>query len=144
VETPDDHHGDGRREVQERNGEVRQEAGQAAERAATTHDMAQRADMAGNQSDGKLPAGARDYTAFEADYRSHHHRNDAERRGSYEQYRPVYRYGYDLGADSRYRNVDWSTVADHARPAWEARNPGTWEEFKDTIWYAWDMARGRR
>ncbi len=87
---------------------------------------------------------ARDYAAFEADFRIHHQRNDAERRGSYEQYRPVYRYGYDLGVDPRYRNADWPTVTDRASPVWEAHNPGTWEEFKDTIRYAWDLARGPR
>jgi CheY-like chemotaxis protein len=29
-------------------------------------------------------------------------------------------------------------------PSWEDCNPGTWEEFKNTIWYAWDTARGRQ
>jgi hypothetical protein len=124
-------HDDGRTEEEEPNGEARH-----AERAATTHEA--HADM-----DGKLQAGARDYAAFEDDFRSHHHTNSAERRGSYEQYRPVYRYGYDLGSDSRYGNADWPTVALQARPGWEERNPGTWEEFKDTIRYAWDTVRGR-
>jgi hypothetical protein len=88
--------------------------------------------------------GSGGYAALEADFRSHHETNAAERRGPYEHYRLVYRYGYDLGADSRYYDADWSTVEQAARPRWEERNPGTWEQFKETIQYAWDTARGRR
>jgi hypothetical protein len=85
--------------------------------------------------------GSGGYAALEADFRSHHETNAAERRGPYEHYRLVYRYGYDLGADTRYRDADWSTVEQAAGPRWEERNPDTWEQFKETIRYAWDTAR---
>jgi hypothetical protein len=88
--------------------------------------------------------GSGGYAALEADFRSHHETNAAKRRGPYEHYRLVYRYGYDLGADTRYRDADWSTVEHAAGPRWEERNPGTWEQFKETIRYAWDTARVRR
>jgi hypothetical protein len=86
---------------------------------------------------------AYDYAGIEADFRSYHHTNAAQRRGPYEHYRLVYRYGYDLGIDTRYRNSDWSAVEQAARPRWEERNPGTWEQFKEMIRYAWDTARCR-
>jgi hypothetical protein len=82
-----------------------------------------------------------DYAGIEADFRSHHHTNAAQRRGPYEHYRLVYRYGYDLGTDPRYRDADWSAVELAARPRWEERNPGTWEQFEEMIRYAWDTAR---
>jgi hypothetical protein len=88
------------------------------------------------------PAGAYGYDAFEADFRSHHHTSTTRRSSPYEHYRLVYRYGYDLGVDTRYCNAEWSAVEQEARPRWEERNPGTWEQFKDTIRYAWDRARG--
>jgi hypothetical protein len=83
------------------------------------------------------------YAGIEIDFRSHHHTNAAQRRGPYEHYRLVYRYGYDLGTDTRYRDADWSAVELAARPRWEERNPGTWESFKEMIRYAWDTARCR-
>ena len=83
------------------------------------------------------------YEALELDFRGHHQTNAARRRGPYEHYRLVYRYGYDLGADPRYRCAEWSNVEWEARPRWEERNPGTWEQFKDTIRYAWDKARSQ-
>ena len=61
---------------------------------------------------------------------------------TYEQYSPVYRYGYDLGTDKRYNTGDWSTVEQQARTRWEERNPNTWDQFRDAIHYAWDKARG--
>lgn len=88
------------------------------------------------------PSGAlQSYDALESDFRSHHQTNPARRRGPYEHYRLVYRYGYDLGTDPRYRDADWSAVEQQARPRWEERNPGTWEQFKETIRYAWGKTR---
>ena len=83
------------------------------------------------------------YEALELDFRGHHQTNAARRRGPYEHYRLVYRYGYDLGSDPRYCCAEWSNVEWEARPRWEERNPGTWEQFKDTIRYAWDKARSQ-
>ncbi len=87
--------------------------------------------------------GSDGYAALVADFRSHHEANAARRSGPYEHYRLVYRYGYDLGTDPRFRSANWPTVEQAARPRWEERNPGTWDEFKETIQYAWDKARGR-
>ena len=86
--------------------------------------------------------GSDGYAALVADFRSHHETSAARRGGPYEHYRLVYRYGYDLGADPRFRSANWPTVEQAARPRWEERNPGTWDEFKETIQYAWDKARG--
>jgi hypothetical protein len=94
---------------------------------------------------GRKPLlGSGGYAAIEADFRSHHETNAARRCGPYEHYRLVYRYGYDLGADMRYRDADWSMVEQAAGPRWEERNPRAWEQFKETIRYAWDTARGWR
>jgi hypothetical protein len=94
------------------------------------------------ESETQLGSGG--YAALEAAFRNHHHTNAAQRRGPYEHYRLVYRYGYDLGTDTRYRAADWPMVEQAARPRWEERNRGTWEQFKETIRYAWDTARGWR
>ena len=91
-----------------------------------------------------VTVGACFYAEIESNFRDHHYTNAALHHGPYEHYRLVYRYGYDLGTDQRYRDADWSTVEQVARPPWEERNPGTWEQFKETIRYAWDAARGWR
>ena len=88
-------------------------------------------------------SGSDGYAALVANFRGHHETSAARRGGPYEHYRLVYRYGYDLGTDPRFRSANWPTVEQAARPRWEERNPGTWEEFKETIQYAWDKARGQ-
>jgi hypothetical protein len=109
----------------------------------SVRDTVRRTDVDGPRISGGPMGGAHGFDAFEVDFHSHHHTNAARRRGPYEHYRLVYRYGYDLGTDPRYRNADWSDVERDARPRWEERNPGTWLEFKETIRYAWDTARDR-
>jgi hypothetical protein len=61
---------------------------------------------------------------------------------TYDQYRPAYRYGYDLAMDERYRDYqDWRDIEGEARQRWDERNPGTWEEFKDAVRHAWQEVK---
>jgi hypothetical protein len=59
----------------------------------------------------------------------------------YDQYRPAYRYGYDLASDPRYRNRTWEDVEPEAQRYWDERQPGAWDRFKDAIQHAWDEVK---
>jgi len=84
------------------------------------------------------------FDSYDADFRNHFRTNLGSSGYTYDQLAPVYRYGYDLGSDERYRTIDWVAVEPEARRSWETRNPGnTWENFKDAIRYAWDRARDK-
>jgi uncharacterized protein (TIGR02271 family) len=85
---------------------------------------------------------ADDGGAGESDLRALH--EGTSRRGErFERYEPAYRYGSALGADERYRQAEWTDVEPQARRAWEERNAGTWEEFKDAVRHAWEKVTGR-
>jgi hypothetical protein len=62
---------------------------------------------------------------------------------TYEQLSPAYRYGYTLASDPRFANADWLAVEDYARPEWERENPGTWDQVKEVVRYAWQSRRLR-
>jgi uncharacterized protein (TIGR02271 family) len=84
------------------------------------------------------------FDTYDNDYRDHYQRTFGSAGYTYDDYKPVYQYGYSLANDQRYANRDWTTFESDARTRWEEHNPGTWEQFKDSIRYAWDKARGRR
>jgi len=84
------------------------------------------------------------YGRYDDDFRTHYQSNATTSGYTYDQYAPVYRYGYGLANDPLYRDRDWSMIETDARSRWEERNPGTWEQFKDSVRYAWDKARGVR
>jgi uncharacterized protein YcfJ len=84
------------------------------------------------------------FSRYDNDFRTHYQTNATNAGYTYDQYAPVYRYGYGLANDPMYRDRDWSTIEMDARTRWEERNPGTWEQFKDSVRYAWDKARGAR
>jgi stress response protein YsnF len=86
----------------------------------------------------------RGFEAYDADFRSHYETSLASRGHAYDRWDPAYRYGYDLAQDRRYAGSDWTVIEPEARRHWDERHQGTWEEFKDTIRYAWDKVRGRR
>ena len=87
---------------------------------------------------------ARGFDAYDADFRGHYTTSLASRGHPYERWSPGYRYGYELASDRRYAGRDWAALEPEARRGWEAQQQGTWEEFKDTVRYAWEKVRGRR
>jgi hypothetical protein len=84
------------------------------------------------------------FDQYDNDYRTHYQGNFASAGYTYDDYKPVYQYGYSLAGDRRYQDRDWSAIEPDARTRWEEHNPGTWEQFKDAVRYAWDKARGVR
>jgi uncharacterized protein (TIGR02271 family) len=119
---------------------------EATEHTETIRDTVRRTDVDIDQTGAQRSVGAtstQGFTSYDNDFRSYFQTNYANSGYSYDQYSPVFRYGYDLAGDTRYQG-DWNTVEPEARRYWEERNPGTWDQFKDSIRYAWDKARGRR
>jgi uncharacterized protein (TIGR02271 family) len=85
----------------------------------------------------------RRFEDYEADFQRHHRTAWAGREQSYAHLVPAYRYGYALATEPRYAGRDWSALEAEARRDWEGRHQGSWEEFKDTVHYAWEHVRGR-
>lgn len=128
---------------------------EARERTETVRDSVRRTDVNVEQlgttdrtvTSGTVSTGSTNITAFDnydTDYRGHYQTTYGSGNYSYEDYQPIYRYGHTLASDERYRDRDWTEIETDARTHWEQHNPGTWEQFKDTVRYAWDKARGKR
>ncbi len=83
------------------------------------------------------------YESFKPVAEAHHKATYASKGFSLEEFTPAYRYGHTLATDSRYNTGTWSTVEPEARKHWEAKNEGTWEEFKEAVHHAWEKARGK-
>jgi len=110
-------------------------------RTETVKDTVKRTDVKVEKLGGMVTTHR--FEDFDTDFRTHY-KGLKLKDSSYDEYLPVYRFGYGLGSDERYSTGDWTKIEPEARRTWETRNPGTWEEFKDTIRYAWDKVRGRR
>jgi hypothetical protein len=87
---------------------------------------------------------AESFDRYDNDFRTHYQTYGMDSGYTYEQYTPIYRYGYNLASDPSYRDRDWDAIEPEARQRWEERNPGTWDRFKDSVRYAWDKVRGVR
>lgn len=90
-----------------------------------------------------LPSRFEDFTVYDTDFRHHFETTAYATDYTYDQYRPAYRYGYDLAADDQYRDKDWDMIENDARSNWESRNPGTWERFKASVRHAWEELKDR-
>jgi len=116
------------------------------QRTETVRDTVRRTDVQVEQM-GSNPgqhAGDRTRTKdtfadFDTDYRSNFRTAFPGNEYTYEQVQPAYRYGHDWA--SRGNSGDWSAVESDARTHWEAKNPGTWDRFKDAIRYSYDRAK---
>jgi uncharacterized protein (TIGR02271 family) len=111
------------------------------ERVETVRDKVRRTDVDIEHVGGGVSVNG-DYSKFETDFRTHYDGSSFRNDYSYEQSQPAYRYGYALASDQRYQGRDWSAIEADVRGEWEKSNKGTWEQFKDSVRYAWERARG--
>ena len=116
------------------------------ERTETVRDTVRRQDVHVHDQESagaERAVGATGYDAYDADFRNRFQTRYGNSSYTYDQYAPIYRYGYSLANDPRYRGREWADIEADARTRWEERNPQTWSEFKDDVRYAWEKARGR-
>jgi len=77
-------------------------------------------------------------------FRKHYVTAFGDRGAAYTDYEPAYHYGYELGANERYRGRDWAALEADAHRDWELQYPSTCERCKDAIQHAWEEVRERR
>ncbi|HEX2981458.1 MAG TPA: hypothetical protein VHO48_14420, partial [Anaerolineaceae bacterium] len=85
--------------------------------------------------------GYRDFTYYDTAFRNHFSAGVYGTTYDYDQFRPAYRYGYDLASDPRYADRTWEDIEPEARRYWDEREPGAWERFKDSIREAWNQVK---
>jgi hypothetical protein len=76
------------------------------------------------------------------EYRRHFMDHYAVNGGEYGHYSPAYELGHRYA--HRQKNADWSSAQTELQREWEHSRPGTWDNFKDAIEYAWQKARSHR
>lgn len=119
---------------------------ESSERTETIRDTVRRTDVdveevnTGTRAVGQTTG----FESYNSDFQSYYNSNLTNSGYTYEQYSPVFRYGYGLANDERYHGRQWNDIETTARTDWEAKNPGTWEQFKDSVQYAWQRATGKR
>ncbi len=91
----------------------------------------------------EIPA-ARLFKEYDTDFRKFYSKNLVNSGASYENLLPAFHYGYDLAVREPFRSSPWSAVEADSRKIWEEKNPGTWDQNKAVIKYAWEKVRDAR
>jgi len=75
-------------------------------------------------------------------YRNDWQTNYASQGGTYDDYAPAYRYGYEMRRDPRYQGRDWNAVESDLRSDWDTRygssGASTWERMKAAVRSGWN------
>jgi uncharacterized protein (TIGR02271 family) len=75
-------------------------------------------------------------------YRNDWQTNYASLGGTYDDYAPAYRYGYQMRNDPRYQGRDWDAVESDLRSDWDTRygssGASTWERMKAAVRSGWN------
>ncbi len=118
---------------------------EASERTETVRDTVRRTDVEVENLTGKnAQTGATGQTYNDDDFRSDFSSRYGASGGSYEDYAPGYRYGYDIANDPRYKGQDYSQIESQLRDDYTRRNPNSsWERVKDSVRYGWDKVTGK-
>jgi stress response protein YsnF len=91
----------------------------------------------------EVPA-VRPFDDYDADFRAFYNEKLASKGVQYDELRPALNYGYSLATREPFRSSPWSVVEKDARRIWEEKNPGTWDQSKAVIHYAWEKVRSAR
>jgi uncharacterized protein (TIGR02271 family) len=87
---------------------------------------------------------ARSFADYENDFRGFYTAKLVNSGVSYDELRPAFNYGYVLATKEPFRSAPWSALEVDGRKLWEEKNPGTWDQNKAVIKYAYQWVRGER
>jgi len=82
--------------------------------------------------------------SYDTEFRSFYDQNLTNSGVAFESLRPAFSYGYNLATREPFRSSPWSSVETDARRIWEEKNPGTWDQNKVVVKYAWEKVRSAR
>lgn len=86
----------------------------------------------------------RSFDEYDTDFRSFYNTNLTNSNVTYEELQPAFKYGYQLAKNEPFRSSPWSAVEADAQKIWENKNPGTWEQNRAVVKYAWEKVRSER
>lgn len=79
------------------------------------------------------------FVKHESRFKDHYQSHFSTSHYEYNQYRPAYQHGFELGLDPRYRKMDWISVEPEARRTWDESTMGLWSQYKDAVRYGWEQ-----
>jgi hypothetical protein len=79
------------------------------------------------------------FVKHESRFKDHYQAHFSTSHYEYNQYRPAYQHGFELGLDPRFRKMDWSNVEPEARRTWDESTMGIWSQYKDAVRYGWEQ-----
>lgn len=91
-----------------------------------------------------IDEGAITFENYDNSFQRHFQKTYAGQDAIYDNYRPAYRYGFDLANSARYQDKDWKDIESEVHKRWEDRNPGTWEDYKGAIYEGWYESHGEK
>ena len=92
-------------------------------------------DIANAGMTGSRPRTSAEWDAYEQDFRSDYETN-YRNAGTFDDYKPAYRYGFDSA--NTYRGRNWDDVEPDLQRDWERNNPGReWARFKNAARRGW-------
>jgi uncharacterized protein (TIGR02271 family) len=110
---------------------------EASERTEQITDTVRRTDVDVQPLQSRADFETRHATTWQTHWKS----NFGQSGGTFDDYAPAYRYGYDLAGHENLRGRDWSMIERDVETSWESKNKGSWQRFKDAIRYGYDQGR---
>jgi len=117
---------------------------EATQRQETVRDKVRRTEVEVENLGAGEKTAKRSVSDVDDDFRTHFTSYYGTSGGSYDDYAPGYRYGYEMASDPRYQGRKFSEVESDLRADYSRRYPtSTWEKIKDSVRYGWDKVTGK-
>ncbi len=87
---------------------------------------------------------ARPFQEYDGDFRAFVKDRLANKGVTFETLKPAFSFGHGLANREPFRSSPWTAVEADAKRIWEEKNPGTWDQNKAVVHYAWEKVRSTR
>jgi uncharacterized protein (TIGR02271 family) len=114
------------------------------ERPETIRDSVRRTEVHTEDMGTRRAEEFQTFETFEPDFRNHWTSSFQHTGYTYDQYRPAYRYGYEMRRTGRFGGNDWRKIEPEMRRDWERNYPDSaWDDFKMAVRQGWESIRNR-
>jgi hypothetical protein len=87
---------------------------------------------------------AKPFQEYDVDFRAFVKNKLASKGVTFETLKPAFSFGHSLANREPFRSSPWIAVEADAKRIWEEKNPGTWDQNKAVVHYAWEKVRSTR
>lgn len=98
----------------------------------------------GRMMTGQTAMAGGDFDTYEPEFRNHYQATYSNTGYGFDQLRPAYKFGYNMGREDRFQGQNWNQAEPMLKREFQQDFPNqSWDTFRDAVYQGWETAQNR-